>query len=178
MSKKVLIISGSPRKGGNSDILCDRFMQGAEEAGNTVEKVFLHDLEIGNCMACYGCRGTKKCVQKDDMELLLDKMVNADVLVLATPVYFYSMDGMLKTMIDRTLPRYTEVRNKDVYLIATAAAGERFMHRTIDAMRGFTDCLPGAKVREEIYGEGVYQKGEVEATAAYKKAYEAGKKVS
>lgn len=112
------------------------------------------------------------------MELLLDKMVNADVLVLATPVYFYSMDGMLKTMIDRTLPRYTEVRNKDVYLIATAAAGERFMHRTIDAMRGFTDCLPGAKVREEIYGEGVYQKGEVEATAAYKKVYEAGKKVS
>ena len=55
MSKKILIISASPRKGGNSDILCDRFMQGAEEAGNTVEKVFLRDLKIGYCMACYGC---------------------------------------------------------------------------------------------------------------------------
>lgn len=104
MSKKVLIISGSPRKGGNSDILCDRFMQGAEESGNTVEKVSLKDLKIGYCMACYGCRETKKCVQKDDMEELLSKMIEADVLVLATPVYFYSMDGQLKTMIDRTLP--------------------------------------------------------------------------
>ena len=177
MNKKVLIISGSPRKGGNSDILCDRFMQGAEESGNTVEKVSLKDLKIGYCMACYGCRETKKCVQKDDMEELLSKMIEADVLVLATPVYFYSMDGQLKTMIDRTLPRYTEIRDKDVSFIATAAAGERFMHRTMDAMKGFTDCLPGAKVRGEIYGEGVYQKGEVEKTAAYKEAYEMGKMI-
>ena len=177
MSKKVLIISASPRKGGNSDILCDRFMQGAEEAGNTVEKVSLRDLKIGYCMACYGCRGTKKCVQKDDMEELLSKMIEADVLVLATPVYFYSMDGQLKTMIDRTLSRYTEMRDKDVYLIATAAAGRRAMARTMDALKGFTDCLPGAKVRREIYGEGVYQKGEVESTPAYREAYEDGKAV-
>lgn len=72
MSKKVLIISGSPRKGGNSDILCDRFREGAEAAGNTVEKVFLRSLKIGPCMACYGCRGKGVCVQKDDMEELLD----------------------------------------------------------------------------------------------------------
>lgn len=135
MSKKVLIISGSPRKGGNSDILCDRFREGAEAAGNTVEKVFLRSLKIGPCMACYGCRGKGVCVQKDDMEELLDQMVKADVLVLATPVYFYSMDGQLKTMIDRTLPRYTEIRDKDVYFIATAAAGRRSMERTMDAHR-------------------------------------------
>ena len=177
MSKKILIISASPRKGGNSDILCDRFMQGAEEAGNTVEKVFLRDLKIGYCMACYGCRGTKKCVQKDDMEELLSRMIEADVLVLATPVYFYSMDGQLKTMIDRTLPRYTEIRDKEVYFIATAAAGRRSMERTMDALRGFTDCLPGAVVKGEIYGEGVYQKGEVENTPAYTEAFEAGKAV-
>lgn len=135
MSKKVLIISGSPRKGGNSDLLCDRFREGAEAAGNTVEKVFLRSLKIGPCMACYGCRGKGVCVQKDDMEELLDQMVKADVLVLATPVYFYSMDGQLKTMIDRTLPRYTEIRDKDVYFIATAAAGRRSMERTMDAHR-------------------------------------------
>ncbi|WP_072524066.1 flavodoxin family protein [Clostridium sp. Marseille-P3244] len=177
MSKKVLIISASPRKGGNSDLLCDQFQKGDEEAGNTVEKVALRELKIGHCMACYGCRGTKTCVQKDDMKELLDKMVEADVLVLATPVYFYSMDGQLKTMIDRTLPRYTEIRNKDVYFIATAAAGEHLMERTMDALRGFTDCLPGAKVRDEIYGEGVYQKGEVEDTPAYLRAYEDGRKI-
>lgn len=76
--------------------------------------------------------------------------------------YFYSMDGQLKTMIDRTLPRYTEIRDKDVYFIATAAAGRRSMERTMDALRGFTDCLSGAVVKGEIYGEGVYQKGEVD----------------
>ena len=177
MAKKVLIISASPRKGGNSDILCDQFKKGAEEAGNTVEKVYLQQKKIGPCLACYGCRGTGVCVQKDDMEELLNKMVEADVLVLATPVYFYSMDGQLKTMIDRTLPRYTQIQNKDVYFIATAAAGRRVMERTMDAMRGFTDCLPRARVKGEIYGEGVYQKGEVENTSAYTLAFEAGKAV-
>lgn len=162
MKKKVLMISGSPRKGGNSEILLGQFEKGAREAGNEVEKVDLREKKIAPCMACYGCRGTKTCVQKDDMGELLEKMVEADVLVLATPVYFYSMDGQLKTMIDRTLPRYTEIADKDVYLIATAAAGRRTMERTMDAMKGFTDCLPGARVKGEIYGEGVYQKGEVE----------------
>lgn len=87
------------------------------------------------------------------------------------------MDGQLKTMIDRTLPRYTEIRDKDVYFIATAAAGRRSMERTMDALRGFTDCLPGAAVKGEIYGEGVYQRGEVENTPAYTEAFEAGKAV-
>lgn len=177
MSKKILIISGSPRKNGNSDILCGQFEKGAAEAGNTVEKVNLRELKIGYCTACYGCRGTKACVQKDDMEALLQKMVEADVLVLATPVYFYSMDGQMKTMIDRTLPRYTEIRDKDVCLIATAAEGRHAMVRTMDALKGFVDCLPGARVTQEIYGEGVYQKGEVEKTKVYTEAYEAGKAV-
>lgn len=177
MKKKVLMISGSPRKGGNSETLLGQFEKGAREAGNEVEKVNLREKKIAPCMACYGCRGTKTCVQKDDMGELLEKMVEADVLVLATPVYFYSMDGQLKTMIDRTLPRYTEIADKDVYLIATAAAGRRAMERTMDAMKGFTDCLPGARVKGEIYGEGVYQKGEVEGTPAYQEAYEAGKSV-
>lgn len=177
MKKKVLMISGSPRKGGNSEILLGQFEKGARESGNEVEKVNLREKKIAPCMACYGCRGTKTCVQKDDMGELLEKMVEADVLVLATPVYFYSMDGQLKTMIDRTLPRYTEIADKDVYLIATAAAGRRAMERTMDAMKGFTDCLPGARVKGEIYGEGVYQKGEVEGTPAYQEAYEAGKSV-
>ena len=177
MKKKVLMISGSPRKGGNSEILLGQFEKGARESGNEVEKVNLREKKIAPCMACYGCRGTKTCVQKDDMGELLEKMVEADVLVLATPVYFYSMDGQLKTMIDRTLPRYTEIADKDVYLIATAAAGRRAMERTMDAMKGFTDCLPGARVKGKIYGEGVYQKGEVEGTPAYQEAYEAGKSV-
>lgn len=177
MSKKVLIISGSPRKGGNSDLLCDEFMRGALEAGHRAEKVRLQELKISGCRACYGCRNTGVCVQKDDMEALLEKMVQADVIVLATPVYFYSMDGQMKTMIDRTLPRYTEITGKEFYFVATAADGKSSMERTMDALRGFTDCLSGAKVRGVIYGEGVYQKGEVTSTKAFRDAYNMGKKI-
>ena len=174
MKKRVLILSGSPRKGGNSDLLCDEFARGARQAGHQVEKIYVQDQKIGPCRACYGCRGTGVCVQKDDMEEILEKMVQADVLVLATPVYFYSMDGQLKTLIDRTLPRYTEIRDKNVYFIATAAAGWGAMERTMDALEGFTDCLPGAKVRDRIFGSGVYQKGEVKSTRAMAQAYEDG----
>ena len=104
MAKKVLILSASPRKGGNSDLLCDQFAKGAEEAGHQVEKIRVQEKKIAPCLACYGCRNTGVCVQKDDMAAILDKLVEADVLVLATPVYFYSMDGQLKTLIDRTCP--------------------------------------------------------------------------
>lgn len=177
MNKKVLVLAGSPRKGGNSDLLCDELIRGALEAGNTAEKIYLHDLAIAPCRACYGCRGTGKCVQRDDMAALLDKMAAADVIVMATPVYFYAMDGLLKTMIDRTLPRYTEMRNKEFFFIATAAAGAKAMERTIDGLRGFTDCLPGARVREVIYGAGVYQKGEVARTEAMRQAFRAGRSI-
>ena len=176
MSKHILILSGSPRKGGNSDLLCDEFAKGAQEAGHQVEKIRVQEQKIGPCLACYGCRGTGVCVQKDGMAAILEKIVAADVLVLATPVYFYSMDGQLKTLIDRTLPRYTEIRNKEVWFIATAAAGKGAMERTIDALRGFTDCLPGAQVKGVIYGSGVYQKGEVLETRALQEAYQAGKR--
>ena len=175
MSKKMLILSASPREGGNSDLLCDQFAKGAEEAGHRVEKIRVQEKRIAPCLACYGCRGTGVCVQKDDMEDILNKMVQADVLVLATPVYFYSMDGQLKTLIDRTLPRYTEIRDKAVFFIATAAAERGAMERTVDAMRGFTDCLPGAQVKGIVYGSGVYQKGEVTDTKAFQEAFQLGR---
>ena len=174
--KKVLILAGSPRKGGNSDILCDAFAKGAAEAGHQVEKIYVQQLRIGGCMACYGCRGTGVCVQKDDMASVLEKLIAADVIVLATPVYFYSMDGQMKTLIDRTLPRYTEIRDKEFYFIATAAAGAGAMQRTKDAVEGFADCLPGPVVRDRIFGHGVYQKGGVEGTGAVQQAYQDGKK--
>ena len=177
--KKVLIISASPRRNGNSDILCGRFAQGAEEFGNTVEKVFLADKNIGYCKGCGVCNTTHKCVQKDDMKEILDKMVEADVIVLATPVYFYSMDGQMKTFIDRTVPRYTEISNKDFYYIMTAADTEKAnLERTMEAFRGFTeDCLDGAKEAGIIYGTGAWQIGEIKNTPAYDEAYKMGKDV-
>jgi multimeric flavodoxin WrbA len=114
MAKKVLILSASPRKGGNSDLLCDQFLLGAEESGNEAEKIFLRNRKINHCLACGACQSNGgKCMQKDDMAEMLDKMIAADVLVMATPVYFYSMNGQMKTLIDRTYARYTRIRDKE-----------------------------------------------------------------
>ena len=101
MSKKVLILSGSPRKGGNSDILCEQFQKGAEEAGNVVEKVDLRSLKIGCCMACYGCRGKGVCVQKDDMTPLYEKINAADAVIIGSPIYFGENTGQIKCFVDR-----------------------------------------------------------------------------
>lgn len=177
--KKVLIISASPRKNGNSSILCDRFAQGAKESGHLVEKITVADKNIGYCRGCGVCNSTHKCVQKDDMEEILDKMVTADVIALATPVYFYSMDGQMKTFIDRTVPRYTEIRNKDFYFIMTAADTEKAnLERTMETFRGFTeDCLDGAREAGIIYGTGAWQVGEIKDTPAFEEAYEMGKRI-
>lgn len=177
MKKKVLVISASPRKGGNSDLLCDRFILGAQEAGHETEKIFLRDKNIHYCSGCGVCNNTHVCVQKDDMKPLLDKLVEADVIVLATPVYFYSMDGQLKTFIDRTVPRYTEISNKDFYFILTAAdTDKKNLHRTVEALRGFTqDCLENSHEKAVIYGVGAWQAGEVKNTPAWEEAYQAGK---
>ena len=100
MSKKILILSGSPRKGGNSDILCDEFMRGAQDTGHTVEKIFIRDQRIGYCNACYACRESGVCVLKDGMQEVLEKMAWADVIVMASPVYFYSIDAQMKAVIE------------------------------------------------------------------------------
>ena len=177
--KNVLIISASPRKGGNSDILCDRFAQGAEESGHKVEKIFVASKNIGYCRGCGVCNSTHKCVQKDDMAEILEKMIQADVIVLATPVFFYSMDGQMKTFIDRTVPRYTEISNKDFYFIMTAADTEKSnLERTMETFRGFTEgCLDGAREAGIIYGTGAWNVGEIKSTPAYEEAYKMGRSI-
>ncbi len=111
-------------------------MRGAQETGHDVERIFFHDKKINYCLGCGSCYKTNKCVQKDDMAEVLDKMVEADVLVFGTPVYFYTIDAQLKTLIDRTVPRYTELKGK-AYLIAALADEERgSISGTLAAFRG------------------------------------------
>lgn len=178
MRKKVLILSGSPRKNGNSDTLCDAFMKGAAEAGHEVEKIRVAEKKIDYCRACYACKETGICVIQDDMAQVLQKMIDADVLVLASPVYFYSIDAQLKAVIDRSVARWTEVKNKELYYIMTAADQDReSMNTTLACFRGYADCIEGAREMGVIYGIGVYQKGEVSTTKAMQEAYEMGKRV-
>lgn len=105
MTKKILILSGSPRKQGNSDLLCDEFMRGALEAGHTVEKIRVQEKKVAYCTACYACLDTGNCAIKDDMAEIMEKMIACDVMVLASPVYFYSIDAQLKAVIDRSVCR-------------------------------------------------------------------------
>lgn len=178
MNKKVLILSGSPRKEGNSDILCNEFMRGATEAGNQVEKIRIAEKNIGFCRACYFCKDTGVCAIKDDMAEVLQKMIEADVLVLASPVYFYSVDAQLKALIDRTVARWLEVRDKEFYYIVTSAEEDlSATQTTIDCFRGYADCVEGAKEMGVIRGVGVYEKGEIKDKKAMIEAYEMGKKV-
>ncbi|MGA2570126.1 MAG: flavodoxin family protein [Terracidiphilus sp.] len=176
MSKRVLILSSSPRKGGNSDTLCDRFLAGAMEANHRVEKVSLVEKKINYCTGCYSCRGSGKCAQKDDMAEILDRMIAADVIVLSTPVYFYTMCAQMKTVIDRTVARYTKIANKEFYFIVAAAVRNKAaLERTIEGFRGFTSCLPGAKEKGIVYGTGAWAAGDIESRPAMKETYEMGK---
>jgi len=178
MSKKVLILSGSPRKRGNSDILCDQFLKGAKEGGNEVEKIFLGDKKINYCIACAACRDTGKCIHKDDMAAILEKMIDADVIVMASPVYFYTLNAQMKTLIDRTVARYTEITDKEMYFIITAAdTSIPMMQRTIECFRGFAGCLKGAREKGAIYGVGAWNVGEIEGTKAVSEAYKMGKTI-
>lgn len=179
MSKKVLILSGSPRKGGNSDILCDEFLRGAQEAGNEVEKIRVAAKKVAPCSACYYCRDHGgACVHKDDMAEILQKMIEADVLVLASPVYFYSIDAQLKAVIDRTLARWLEVKNKEFYYIVTMAdESKTSANTTLACFRGYADCVEGAVEKGVIIGSGVYEPGRVKDTAAVQQAYEMGKNI-
>ena len=177
--KKVLLLSASPRKGGNSDILCDEFMRGAVEAGNKAEKLFLREKNINYCTGCGTCSFLgKPCPQKDDMAKILDKLIEADVIVMATPVYFYTMDAQMKTLIDRCCSRYTEMKEKEFYFIVTAAVDSiAQMERTVEGLRGFTVCLDSPRERGVIYGAGVWQAGEIKDKPAMQEAYDAGRNV-
>lgn len=177
MSKRVVIISGSLRKGGNSETLCDEFLKGCQEAGHDAVKVCLREKEINFCKACYVCRKTGECFQKDDVPEILEEMIRADVIVLATPVYFYSIAGQVKTLIDRCLSCGAKLTDKEFYFIATAADQKAAMERTIDGLRGFTDCLPGARVQGVIYGAGAWQLGDIQGNPAMAQAYAMGKNI-
>jgi multimeric flavodoxin WrbA len=99
--KRVLGIVGSPRRGGNTEILVDEALAGAEEAGALTEKVILSELEIGPCRGCDVCGKTGQCVQQDDLPALLEQMKNSQVWVLGTPVYYWGPSAQFKTFVDR-----------------------------------------------------------------------------
>lgn len=101
MAKKIVILKGSPREQGNSSTLADQTRKGAEAEGAEVASFFLHGMDIKPCDACEGCRAAQSCILGDDMERIYPKLIEADAIVLASPVYWFTFTAQLKLCIDR-----------------------------------------------------------------------------
>ena len=175
MGKKVLILAGSPRKGGNSDLLCDEFARGAEEAGHKVEKIYVQEQKIGFCRACDVCmRNGGACIQKDDMEDILCAFQQADVVVLATPVYFYGVSAQMKACIDRTYPIWQHLGRKEVYYIVSAGLGEDIIARSLGDLDGFVEHFEQYEIKGRLYAPNVMEAGAVRTQPVMEAAYQAG----
>ena len=179
VSKKVLVLSGSPRKGGNSDTLCNEFIKGAQEAGHNVEKINIAEKKIEYCNACYYCqRSGGFCPKKDDMVIILDKIISSDVIVMASPVYFYSINAQMKALIDRCVAKWLGIKDKEFYYIMSAAEDSPTVTDcALECFRGFASCLDGSKEMGVISAIGVYESEDVRHTIFMEQAYEMGKRV-
>ncbi len=179
MGKKVLILSSSPRKGGNSEALVSSFAKGAEEAGNEVEIIHLREKQYGFCKGCFVCLKFGQCVIKDDAAEIIAKMHDADALVFASPVYYYSISGQLKTMLDRANPLYdTDYAFTEVYFLATAAENEKeTVEGSIKAIQGWVDCFPRCELKKTVFAGGVNDIGDIKGHPALEEAYQIGMEV-
>lgn len=179
MNKKVLIISSSPRKNGNSETLAASFAKGAQEAGHQVETVFLREKQIGFCKGCLACLKLGHCVIQDDAVEIAAKMHDADVLVFATPVYYYCVSGQLKTMLDRANPLFgTDYAFTKAYLLATAAEdGPETVEGTVKAVQGWVDCFDRCELAATVFAGGVNGIGDIAGHPALDTAYRIGKEI-
>ena len=177
MSKHVLVLSTSPRKGGNSDRLADEFVRGAQDAGHHVEKITLYDKTVGFCKGCLACLNTQRCVIHDDGDGIAQKMLTADVIVFATPIYYYGMCGQMKTLLDRANPLYSaNYQFREIYLLAAAAEeDEHTVDGTVTGLQGWVVCFGQAQLAGTVFAGGVTSVGEIQGHPALTKAYEMGK---
>lgn len=180
MAKKVLIISTSLRGGSNSDILAKECENGAREAGHDVEYISLKGKDIKFCIGCLACQTKGNCVLNDDVAEIMDKVKNSEVIIFATPIYYYEMCGQMKTLLDRLNPLYSmDYAFREIYMIATAAENEESaFEKAYNGLQGWVDCFEKAELKGSVTGGGI----DAANTASHcvevmKKAYELGKEL-
>lgn len=171
MAKKVLILNGSPIVGGNTECLSEELAKGAKEAGHTVEAIRLSDLHI----APY--TGPQQKVSDDDMKQVLDAIVRADIIVLASPVYWMFFSAQIKTMMDRlSFDMKDTIAGKEVAMLLCAASPEEMFRPSIVSY--YQMCFIGSlewKDRGIVAAGGAYMPGDVKNTPYMQQAYELGK---
>ena len=175
--KKILVISTSPRRGSNSEALAEAFASGAREAGHEVELVSLRGKDVQFCRGCFVCQETQRCVIHDDADTLRQKALEADVLVFATPIYYYEMSGQMKTLLDRFNPLFpSDYAFRDVYLMTAAAEDEDFVpQRALNSLEGWVECFERAKLAGHVFMGGVTEAGENPEHPALRQARSMGR---
>ncbi len=167
------------RKNGNSDMLAGAFARGAEEAGNEVETVSLVDKRIAFCRGCFACQKTGRCIIDDDAVSVTEKISDAEVVVWATPIYYYEMTGQMKTMIDRANALFVkDYQFRDVYMLSTAAEEDASAcERAITGLKGWIACFPKSRFAGSVFAGGVTDKGDITGSKALDEAYDMGRNV-
>ena len=177
--KKVLVLMSSARKA-NTDLMADEFIRGAQEAGNEVEKIMVARLNIKGCVGCGMCHVKNNgCVQKDDMTELYDKLMAADVIAFASPVYFYNVNAQMKLLMDRTFAIEPVWKDKKVYLITTGAAPVESYYENIKlSFRNYIGCFANMTEGSIIIGGGTVDKQDIKKhETALQQCYEQGRLV-
>ena len=179
MSKKVIVLSTSLRTNSNSELLAKSFVEGAKEAGNEVEYTSLKNKDICFCIGCLACQTIGHCVIKDDVADIMNSVLEADVVVWATPIYYYEMSGQMKTLIDRLNPMYSkDYKFRDIYLLATAAEeGDEVFEKVITGLNGWIDCFEKTTIKGTILAGGVSDSGAISGNDKLKEAYDLGSHV-
>ena len=179
MSKKAVIISTSPRRDSNSHALAEAFAKGALEAGNEVELISLRGKKIAFCLGCFACQEKGSCVIRDDAVGIEEKVLDADVVVWATPIYYYEMSGQMKTLIDRLNPLYPkDYRFRDVYLLATSADDrETAPSRAVEGVKGWVECFEKARFKDYVFCGGVNDPGDIQKNAKLDEAFRMGQSI-
>ncbi len=174
--KKVIVISTSLRAGSNSDMLADKFMEGALQAGHEVEKISLIGKDIRFCHGCLACQKLGKCVIQDDVDAIMQKVLHADVIVWATPIYYFEMSGQMKVLIDRMNALYTlDYQFRDVYMLTVAAEEEPEVPQRAEAgLTGWIDCFPKSRLAGTLFCGGVADPRAISGHSKLNEAYEMG----
>ena len=178
--KKVLIISTSLRDNANSEILALETERGAKEIGHEVEFITLKDKDIKFCKGCLACQKLGKCVINDVANEITEKMKNSDVIVWATPVYYYEMSGQMKTMIDRANSLFSsDYKFREIYLITTSADNSKGVIQTvINGLNGWISCFNNVKLSGYVDGVGLESPNEASSHKdLLEQAYNLGKNI-
>jgi len=179
MSKNIVVLSGSPRRDGNTDKLVDAFVKGAESEGKHVDIFHVADMKIGGCLGCGHCFESKGvCIQEDDMVQILAALRKAEVFVLASPIYFFSVTAQLKLAIDRT---YAQLRDKppikQAAMLLTCGANEARITEGAVAMYNNMCNFSKWESAGVIVASGLHAKDEIKGRNELDKATELGKEI-